>query len=90
MYTPVFNKYYFYFEWQVLIVAVYAGTGIQYVIPALLVVAARDEIPQQVAAIKNDYCSPFKSKYWPLGILIWSVICMVVLTNFLIFEVFRT
>lgn len=72
---------------QVLIVAVYAGTGIQYVIPALLVMAARAEIPQQVAAIKNDYCSPFKSKVWPFGILIWSMICIMLLTYFLIHEV---
>lgn len=71
------------------IVAVYAGTGIQYVTPALLVMAARAEIPQQVAAIKNDYCSPFKSNYWPLSVLIWSVICVVVLTNFLISKVFH-
>lgn len=73
-----------------LVVAVYAGTGIQYVTPALLVIAARAEIPQQVSAIKNDYCSPFKSRYWPFGILIWSVICMVVLTNFFLFEEFHT
>jgi len=73
-----------------LVVAVYAGSGIQYVTPALLVVAARAEIPQQVAAIKNDYCSPFKSRYWPFGILVWSVICMVVLTYFLFLEVFYT
>ncbi|VVC26902.1 Hypothetical protein CINCED_3A024996 [Cinara cedri] len=71
------------------IVAVYAGSGIQYVTPALLIMAARSEIPQQVAAIKNDYCSPFKSKYWPQGILIWSVICVVVITNFLISEWFK-
>lgn len=68
-------------------VAVYVGTGIQYVTPALLVMAARAEIPQQVAAIKNDYCSPFKSNYWPLSIVIWSVICVVVLTNFMIGKV---
>lgn len=73
---------------QVSIVAVYAGTGIQYVTPALLVMAARAEVPQQVAAIKNDYCSPFKSNYWPLSILIWSVICVVVLTNFFISKMF--
>ncbi|XP_050423231.1 transmembrane protein 104 homolog [Adelges cooleyi] len=69
----------------VAIVAVYAGTGIQYVTPSLLVIAARAEIPQQVAGIKNDFCSPFKSKNWPIAILIWSVICVVVLTNFFIF-----
>lgn len=71
------------------IVAVYAGTGIQYVTPALLVMAARAEIPQQVAAIKNDYCSPFKSKYWPLSIIIWSVICVVILSDFLIDKFFH-
>jgi len=75
---------------KVLVVAVYAGTGIQYVTPALLIMAARAEIPQQVSAIKNDYCSPFKSNYWPLGIVIWSVICLVILTNYLIFNVFHT
>lgn len=71
------------------IVAVYAGTGIQYVTPALLVMAARADIPQQVAAIKNDYCSPFKSKFWPLTILIWSLICVVVLSTFFIVKMFR-
>jgi len=74
---------------QVSIVAVYAGTGIQYATPALLVMAARAEIPQQVAAIKNDYCSPFKSKYWPLCILIWTVICVIVLTISLISKEFQ-
>ncbi|XP_050542099.1 transmembrane protein 104 homolog isoform X2 [Daktulosphaira vitifoliae] len=71
------------------IVAIYAGTGIQYVIPALLVIAARAEIPQQVAGIKNDYCSPFRSNYWPLGILVWSVICVVLLSLFLINKLFH-
>ncbi|KAL4119671.1 hypothetical protein QTP88_012463 [Uroleucon formosanum] len=75
-------------EVLVSIVAVYAGTGIQYVTPALLVMAARAEIPQQVAAIKNDYCSPFKSKYWPLCILTWTVICVLVLTISLISKEF--
>lgn len=76
-------------EVLVSIVAVYAGTGIQYATPALLVMAARAEIPQQVAAIKNDYCSPFKSKYWPLCILIWTVICVIVLTISLIGKEFQ-
>lgn len=62
----------------------YTGSGVQYVFPALLVLAARAEIPPQVASIKNDYCSPFKSKYWPVGILVWSVICITSLTVSLI------
>ncbi|KAK6171583.1 hypothetical protein SNE40_019740 [Patella caerulea] len=54
----------------------YAGAGIQYVIPALLVYYARKD---EVCTSGHDYkshCSPFKHKIWIILVLIWSACCI--------------
>ncbi|XP_075231085.1 transmembrane protein 104 homolog isoform X2 [Lycorma delicatula] len=58
----------------------YAGTGIQYVIPAFLVIKARSSIPEEMRHMPNKYVSPFSSNYWPVLIIIWSVICSIFVT----------
>ena len=62
----------------------YAGVGIQYVIPALLVLRARGMEPNLMAKgapIHRAFC--YDSK-WIYGLLIWSVGCWVVVSYKLI------
>lgn len=58
----------------------YAGTGIQYLIPAFLVMTARSSIPQEIRLVNNEYASPFSSNIWPIFIIIWSFICCMFVT----------
>lgn len=59
----------------------YAGAGIQYVIPTLLVLNARktcDEIfPSNMI---NPYRSPFKHVFWAFFVLAWAVICVIMVS----------
>ncbi|XP_071106708.1 transmembrane protein 104-like [Haliotis cracherodii] len=52
----------------------YAGAGIQYVIPALLVYFARKD--PLVTEYRNYHRSPFSHVGWIILILAWSVICV--------------
>jgi len=56
----------------------YAGTGIQYVIPALLVFYARkqlDSIP-----VSNAHASPFRSFIWVIFVCVWAAVCIIFVT----------
>lgn len=62
----------------------YAGTGIQYLIPTVLVVAARKQCTQLLGlGIVNKFKSPFF--VWTAFVAIWSVVC-IVLVSVHIFE----
>lgn len=64
----------------------YAGTGIQYLIPTFLVVLARRHCANLLGlGVINRYKSPFSHIAWAVFILIWSVMC-VILVSVNIFE----
>lgn len=54
----------------------YAGVGVQFVVPSLLVLAAR----RRAVSDPGTLASPFKGKAWPLGLLVWSAITLVLIT----------
>ena len=66
----------------------YAGTSIQYVIPALLVYYARKASPRDDEAtiagegqkIRRSFESPFARSSWVLFVMIWASICIVLVT----------
>lgn len=63
----------------------YAGTGIQYLIPIFLVFFARRTCKDLLGqGIINKYRSPFASNWWLVGVLVWSIGCVALVTvNFL-------
>ncbi|GFG32851.1 hypothetical protein Cfor_06349 [Coptotermes formosanus] len=63
----------------------YAGTGIQYLIPAFLVFAARKRTLQVIGmGVRNDFESPFRSKGWVIFVVIWAATCIVLVSvNFI-------
>ncbi|KAJ8317924.1 hypothetical protein KUTeg_003015 [Tegillarca granosa] len=63
-------------EFLVGITGSYAGTGIQYIIPALLVYFGRKNIKSVVDDVdsKNKYSSPFSHTFWVVFVCLWAVI----------------
>lgn len=63
----------------------YAGTGIQYLIPAFLVFIARKRTLQVIGmGVRNDFESPFKGKGWVIFVVMWAVTCIVLVSvNFI-------
>ncbi|XP_045212425.2 transmembrane protein 104-like isoform X2 [Mercenaria mercenaria] len=66
-------------EFLVGITGSYAGAGIQYVIPAVLVFCARKQT-SMLFSEKNIHVSPFKGKFWIVFVCIWAVVCMAFVT----------
>ena len=65
------------------IVGSYAGACIQYVFPTLLVFYARKRIITLFPTLDSSYShvkSPFGHKLWIILVLIWSVICIALVT----------
>lgn len=65
------------------IVGSYAGACIQYVFPTLLVFYGRKRIVSLCPTLVSSYShmkSPFGHKLWILLVLIWSVICIALVT----------
>ena len=59
----------------------YAGAGVQYVIPVALVFCARRAVSTEIGgATKHKHSSPFTHWIWLLCIIIWTVICISVVT----------
>ncbi|KAH8293953.1 hypothetical protein KR054_006969 [Drosophila jambulina] len=55
----------------------YAGTGIQYLIPIFLVYFARKTCSELLGSgVINQFQSPFKSSAWLVFVLIWSILCV--------------
>lgn len=64
----------------------YAGTGIQYLIPTFLVMSARRHCTNLLGlGVVNKYKSPFSNVAWAVFVLLWSFIC-IVLVSVNIFE----
>lgn len=59
----------------------YAGTGIQYIIPIALVYSARKRCQEILGrGIVNVFSSPFRSDFWLLSVLIWTGLCVCLVT----------
>ncbi|XP_068142582.1 transmembrane protein 104 homolog [Drosophila tropicalis] len=59
----------------------YAGTGIQYIIPVCLVYFARRTCSELLGSgVVNQFKSPFKSNAWLLLVIVWSVVCVFLVT----------
>jgi len=56
----------------------YAGTGIQYVIPALLVFYARKQLDSTPGS--NAHASPFRSFIWVIFVCVWAAVCIIFVT----------
>lgn len=54
----------------------YAGTGVQYVIPATLVYYGRKHLRAQTGSYDNKHRSPFRQRSWIFFVLIWALICV--------------
>lgn len=66
-------------EFLVGITGSYAGAGIQYVIPAILVYCSRKQV-DSLFAEPNIHSSPFKGKLWILFVCIWAFVCIAFVT----------
>ncbi|XP_064594755.1 transmembrane protein 104-like isoform X2 [Liolophura sinensis] len=59
----------------------YAGAGIQYIIPAMLVLFSRRNIVETVGReTRNVHRSPFRHIVWIIFVMIWAVLCIVFVT----------
>lgn len=58
----------------------YAGSGIQYVIPAFLIYYARKDVTTFSPGHANHITSPFKHTAWIILVLVWAAISLVFVT----------
>ena len=59
----------------------YAGSGIQYIIPATLVYYARKEAGNVIGTgVKNQHASPFRGTAWVVLVVLWAIACIVLVT----------
>lgn len=55
----------------------FAGAGIQYIIPALLVFFARREVKKLPSGdAQNVFASPFQGTLWVVFVLLWAAACI--------------
>ena len=62
----------------------YAGAGVQYVIPAFLVLLARKEAVRlygRVTSVRNEHRSPFARRLWVILVFIWAAVCLIFVTT---------
>ncbi|KAG8303952.1 hypothetical protein J6590_105929 [Homalodisca vitripennis] len=67
-------------EFLVGITGSYAGVGIQYIIPAALVLASRKSKPRELAEMENPFTSPFRHPAWAILVIVWALVCMTCVT----------
>lgn len=59
----------------------YAGAGIQYLIPVALIYAGRRKAGAVLGThLANRYQSPFRHGAWLVGVLLWTVVCVCLVT----------
>lgn len=63
----------------------YAGSAIQYLIPAFLVLSARKLCAKDISGV-NKYASPFRGFVWVLFVIVWCVTCVSLSTINLFYE----
>ncbi|KAA0189312.1 hypothetical protein HAZT_HAZT000289 [Hyalella azteca] len=67
------------------ITGAFAGSIIQYVIPATMVHSARVETLQKIGlGVRNPFVSPFQSAFWRYLICVWALLCWVFVAVYLI------
>uniref|UniRef100_A0A3Q3KIY0 Amino acid transporter transmembrane domain-containing protein n=1 Tax=Monopterus albus TaxID=43700 RepID=A0A3Q3KIY0_MONAL len=63
------------------ITGAYAGTGIQYIVPAFLVYYARRHLePVMGRDAVNKHQSPFRHAFWVWFVLLWATFCLMFVT----------
>ena len=68
-------------EFLVGITGSYAGAGIQYVFPALLVYYGRKTTVSAIGVgVRNQHSSTFKSDFWVLFVNLWALGCVIIVT----------
>lgn len=69
----------------VVITGSYAGAGIQYLIPTVLVYYARRKTNKVIGlGVVNQFASPFSSNCWLVFVIVWAVACMILVSvNFM-------
>lgn len=65
-------------EFLVGITGSYAGAGIQYVIPAALVLVSRRAVKADpsISSLNNRFTSPFKHTFWVILVFVWSFLAI--------------
>ncbi|ETN75245.1 hypothetical protein NECAME_00656 [Necator americanus] len=59
----------------------YPGVGVQFLIPCLLVMYARNYAKKELnSPVPQKYASPFGSRYWPYVLFIWAAFSIVMVT----------
>ncbi|XP_060757625.1 transmembrane protein 104 [Neoarius graeffei] len=70
------------------ITGAYAGTGIQYIIPAALVFFSRRHLePVFGREVQNKHRSPFRHTFWVIFVVIWATSCLMFVTANIILTV---
>ena len=67
-------------EFLVGVTGSYAGAGVQYVIPAALVYYGRKRLQIETGSYDNKHRSPFRQHFWLMFVMVWSVICVALVT----------
>ncbi|XP_028395214.1 transmembrane protein 104-like isoform X2 [Dendronephthya gigantea] len=60
----------------------YAGVGVQYIIPTMLIVYGRQKAAEILGFNDNDYGSFFKHRFWTWMILSWTLLSVGVVTAY--------
>ena len=58
----------------------YAGTGVQYVIPAMLVYCGRKRLRAETGCYDNKHRSLFRQRSWLIFVMLWSLLCIALVT----------
>lgn len=61
------------------VIGSFAGAGVQYFIPCVLVVAARSRAKAQFTS-KNPFVSPFSAKFWVIAVYFWMFVCLILIS----------
>lgn len=59
----------------------YAGTGVQYVIPACLAYFGKKHLMEMTGCYDNKHKSPFGRSFWILSVIGWAFICIALVTT---------
>lgn len=74
-------------ESLVAITGAYAGTGIQYVIPAFLVYLCRKDTQLTFGyGTVNKHRSPFRHTFWVAFVLLWAFSCFFFVTAYIVLK----
>lgn len=69
-------------ELLVSITGSYAGAGVQYVIPTMLLYCGRRSAQNLFGSYENKHTSLFNHRYWIWAMLLWTGLCVVIVTAY--------